>query len=155
MKEKELRDCFSLFTTGVIISTTNFAGQNYGMTINSFASVSLDPALLLFSIDSKSSNLNAFQKGEHFSLSILSNKQLNLAQEFARPANEQKWKVEEHFLDKTNAPIFKNSLGYFECEKHDIIAAGDHHIIIGKIINHSKLSDDQPLLYLNSRFHSL
>jgi len=155
MNEKELRDCFGLFTTGIMIAATNFNGVSYGMTINSFASVSLEPPLLLFSIDNKSFNLSAFQKSPNFALSILSEKQLLLAQEFAKPANDAKWQVEKYFTAKSGMPIFENSIGYFECEKYDIIAAGDHHIIIGKIIDCAKLKRDKPLLYLDGKFSSV
>ncbi len=153
MNERELRDCFGLFATGVMIATASFEDKLYGMTINSFASVSLEPALLLFSVDNKSSNLSAFQKAKNFSLSILSEQQLLLAQEFAKPANEKKWQVEE-YLSAKSAPIFENSIGYFECERHEIVVAGDHHIIIGKVVGCSKLKEGKPLLYLSGAFSS-
>lgn len=154
MNERDLRDCFGLFTTGVMIAATQFEGKYYGMTINSFASVSLNPPLLLFSIDNKSYNLPAFQKAKNFTLSILSEKQINLAQEFARPANESKWQVEK-IIQQQDYLIFENSIGYFSCEKQNSISAGDHHIIIGKIINCAKLKQDKPLLYLNGAFSSM
>lgn len=154
MNERELRDCFGLFTTGVMIAATNFGGKSYGMTINSFASVSLEPPLLLFSIDNKSFNLAAFQKSPNFALSILSDKQLALAQEFAKPANDGKWEVEKYFTAKSGAPIFEHAIGYFECEQHEIVAAGDHHIIIGKIIDCAKLKQGRPLVYLSGAFSS-
>lgn len=154
MNERDLRDCFGLFATGVMIAATQFEGKKYGMTINSFSSLSLNPALLLFSIDNKSYNLAAFQKSQSFTLSILGEKQLILAQEFARPANEGKWRV-ENILPQQNHIIFENSIGYFNCEKQNIISAGDHQIIIGKIVNCAKLKQDKPLLYLNGAFSSL
>ena len=155
MNQRELRDCFGLFATGVMIATTSFEEALYGMTINSFASVSLDPALLLFSIDNKSSNLQVFQKAKNFTLSVLSEKQLLLAQEFAKPANKKKWQIEQHFNRKSLSPIFQNSLGYFECETYKIIEAGDHHIFIGKIIDCAKLNDFKPLIYLGGKFSFL
>ena len=155
MNERELRDCFGLFTTGVMVATTSFEDNLYGMTINSFASVSLEPPLLLFSIDNKSSNLRAFQKAKNFALSILTEKQLPLALEFARPANEKKWQVEKYFSRNSSVPIFENSLGYFECERYNVVEAGDHHIIIGKIIGCAQLNSSKPLIYLGSTFSSL
>ncbi|MSP33371.1 MAG: flavin reductase [Rickettsiales bacterium] len=152
MNERELRDCFGLFTTGVMVATTAFKGGLYGMTINSFSSTSLEPPLLLFSVDNKSFNLKAFQKSKHFSLSILSQQQLILAQEFAKPANESKWQVEKYFTAKLGSPIFEESMGYFECERYDVVKAGDHHIIIGKIISCAKLKQNRPLLYMGGAF---
>ena len=152
MNERELRDCFGLFATGVIIATTAFKDHFHGMTINSFSSTSLEPPLLLFSVDNKSSNLKAFQKSKHFSLSILSQQQLILAQEFAKPKNESKWQIEKYFTTNTGSPIFEESTGYFDCERYDVVKAGDHHIIIGKIISCAKLKQDKPLLYMGGRF---
>lgn len=150
--QQNLKSCFGSFATGVMIATTHFEGKNYGLTINSFASVSLDPALLLFSIDNKSSNLNAFLQSQHFALSILSESQLALAQEFAKAGNDSKWNLEKYFLAKHEAPIFENAIGYFECLQYDIVQAGDHHIIIGKIIDCKKTSNAKSLIYLNSKF---
>lgn len=155
MNQRELRDCFGLFATGVIIATTVFDGDLYGMTINSFSSTSLEPPLLLFSVDNKSSNLEAFQKSQYFSLSILSEQQLTLAQQFAKPANKTKWQVEKYFAAKSGSPIFEQSIGYFECERYDVVKAGDHHIIIGKIISCAKLKQNKPLLYVGGAFSVL
>jgi flavin reductase (DIM6/NTAB) family NADH-FMN oxidoreductase RutF len=154
--QKTLRDCFGLFPTGVMIASTNFKDKFYGLTINSFSSVSLDPPLLLFSIDNQSSNLTAFKKSQYFSLNILSVKQINLAKEFAKPLNHHKWtqqkSAEPYFLGKFGNPVFENSLGFFECEQHKIIKAGDHHVIIGKIIDFSKLNLKPPLFYVKGEF---
>ncbi len=152
MNERDLRDCFGTFATGVMIASTSFEGKLYGMTINSFASVSLDPALLLFSIDNDSANLPAFKQAKHFSLSTLSAAQLTLAQEFAKPANDKKWQVGSYSLSEKQVPIFQNSLSYFECERHQIVEAGDHHILIGRIIDAKKMQQDKPLMYLNGAF---
>ncbi len=155
MDEKKLRECFGLFTTGITIASTNFENKSYGMTINSFASVSLEPPLLLFSIANSSSNLEAFLKASNFIINVLSAQQLVLAQEFSRPQNDKKWQNEKVHFTKLGNMIFENSLGFFECQTHDIIKAGDHHIIIGKIIDLAKLSQARPLLYFGGEFSEI
>lgn len=152
MNERELRDCFGLFATGVMIASTNYKDELYGMTINSFASVSLKPPMLLFSIANESYNLRFFKKTKYFSLNTLSVGQLPLAREFARHQNQHKWAMEEFYLTKLKNPVFNNSLGFFECKKHKLIKAGDHHILIGEIVDFAKLNDDKPLTYINSQF---
>ncbi len=132
-----------------------FTDEFFGMTINSFSSVSLDPSLVLFSIDNNSANLSFFKKNRYFSLNILSFEQLELAKAFATPKNSSKWGVEPYFLGKFGNPIFQNSLGFFECKKHRVIKAGDHHIIIGKVLDFDKMADKNSLVYSKGKYVSL
>jgi flavin reductase (DIM6/NTAB) family NADH-FMN oxidoreductase RutF len=132
-----------------------FSEEFFGMTINSFSSTSLDPALILFSIDNKSSNLSLFKKNKYFSLNILSHDQIELAKAFATPKNSNKWSVEPYFLGKFGNPIFKNSLGFIECEKHRVIKAGDHHIIIGRVVDFSKLEEREALIYAKGKYSKI
>lgn len=130
-----------------------FTEEFFGMTINSFSSVSLNPPLLSFCIDNSSSNLQLFKKNKTFSLNILSESQQDLARGFATPKNSLKWGIETYFLGQNGNPIFKNSLAFFECRKHRIIKAGDHHIIIGEVLDFAKLNDSKPLLYFQGKYH--
>lgn len=130
-----------------------FTEEFFGMTINSFSSVSLEPPLVSFCIDNKSNNLKLFKKNDYFSLNILTENQIELAKGFATPKNSKKWQIENYFLGKNGSPIFENSLGFFECKKHKIIKAGDHHIIIGEVVDFSKIKhEENPLLYTKSKF---
>lgn len=132
-----------------------FAAEFFGMTINSFSSVSLDPALVLFSVDNNSANLPFFKKNRYFSLNILSYQQIELSKAFATPKNSSKWGVEPYFLGKFGNPIFQNSLGFFECKKHRVIKAGDHHIIIGRVLDFEKFTDQPALTYSKGKYSSL
>lgn len=132
-----------------------FADEFFGMTINSFSSVSLNPPLILFSVDNKSSNLLLFKKNRYFSLNILSQDQIELSNAFATPKNSTKWGVEPYVLGKFGSPIFQNSLGFFECKKHRIIKAGDHHIIVGEVMDFAKIADKEPLVYCQGKFSSI
>ncbi len=124
-----------------------FADEFFGMTINSFTSVSLEPPLVSFCIDNKSSNLELFRKNRYFSLNILSANQKLLSGAFATPKNSSKWGVEPYFFAKKGSPIFENSLAFFECKKHKIIAMGDHHIVIGEVLDFAKINNSKPLIY--------
>lgn len=152
MSDKKLRECFGSFATGVTIASCELNGELYGLTVNSFSSVSLQPPLLLFSVGNESYNLEAFRRSNSFIINILSAKQIGLAKEFALSQNHKKWTAEKYHFTANHNVIFENSLGYFECKKHDIIKAGDHHIIIGEVINFAKLSNEDPLLYFRSEF---
>jgi flavin reductase (DIM6/NTAB) family NADH-FMN oxidoreductase RutF len=129
-----------------------FADEFFGMTINSFTSISLNPPLVSFSIDNRSSNLALFKKNRYFSLNILSQEQQKLSGAFATPKNSSKWGVEPYFFAKKGSPIFQNSLAFFECKKHKIIKLGDHHMVIGEVIDFGKVSDAKPLLYYSGKY---
>ena len=132
-----------------------FADEFFGMTINSFTSISLNPALISFCIDNKSANLKFFKQNRYFLLNILSIQQHELASAFATPKNSKKWTVEPYIFSKFGNPIFQNSLCFIECKKHKVIKMGDHHIIIGEIIDFAKVNDQQPLIYFNGSYQKL
>lgn len=132
-----------------------FADEFFGMTVNSFSSLSLDPPLVLFCIDNNSSNLSLFRRNKYFSLNILSQNQKSLSTAFATPKNSEKWGVEPYSFGKFGNPIFENSIAFIECKKHRIIRAGDHHIIIGEVIDFSCLNNSKPLLYYCGQYSSL
>ncbi len=132
-----------------------FSEEFFGMTINSFSSVSLKPAMISFCIDNSSSNLRLFQKNKTFSLNILSEAQQELSRGFAMPKNSKKWGIEPYSLGKNGNPIFKNSIAFFECKKHKIIKVGDHHLVIGEIVDFAKINDTRPLLYFQGKYNKL
>ncbi len=132
-----------------------FSEEFFGITINSFVSISLDPPLVSFALDNRSANLKLFKKNYYFSLNILSEDQIELAKAFATPKNSTKWGVETYFFGKKGNPIFHNSLGFLECKKHRIIKAGDHHIIIGEVLDFDKLNQKNPLLYFSGGYNVL
>lgn len=129
-----------------------FADEFFGMTINSFSSLSLDPPLIQFSIDNKSSNLKLFKSNRYFSLNILSIEQKNLSNAFATPKNSEKWQVEPFIFGKFGNPIFQNSIAFIECQKYKVIKAGDHHIIIGKVLDFGNISKKEPLIYYKGKY---
>ncbi len=157
MKEfKELRENFGLFATGVAIATTAENNNFNIVTINSLTSISLDPALLLFCIDNKSSNFEAFTKNKNFAINLLTEDQIELSKTFSKSGTKD-FDLEKYFFtSNSNNLILKDSLGYFECRQDNILPCGDHHIVIGRISNFSKLNKDKkPLLYFKGKYNSL
>ncbi len=143
---KAFRRALGNFATGVTIMTAqNAQGERVGVTANSFNSVSLDPALILWSIDKNSSSYRIFAEATHFAVNILSAAQIELSNKFARRA-EDKFAGVDFEQGAGLSPMFKNCSAVFECEKFNIVEGGDHWIIIGKVIqfhDHGR----SPLLY--------
>ncbi|AVJ16780.1 flavin reductase [Serratia sp. MYb239] len=132
-QRRQLRDAFGAFMTGVTVVTGLDAdGQPIGFTANSFTSVSLDPALLLVNIDKRSANLANFTDGAHFAVNILAEQQKETSNIFAQ-------KVDDRFAQvawrrsAAGVPLLDGSSAWFECERFQVVDAGDHVILIGKI----------------------
>ncbi|MFF2498975.1 flavin reductase family protein [Peribacillus sp. NPDC058075] len=134
------------YPSGVtILTTTDADGNPCGLTVNSFASVSLDPLLVVWCIDRKSTNLETFQQSEGFAVHILSIDQEDLCWTFAGK-DADRFSKANWSLSKNNLPVISGSLGVLECKTVQKIDAGDHIVFIGQIINIDK-KDKEPLLY--------
>jgi len=130
---RALRDAFGTFMTGVtVVTALDDAGRPLGFTANSFASVSLDPPLLLVQIAKTSVNYPAFTSGRGFAVNILSEGQKDISNTFARPVADRfaglDWQPGPH-----GAPILPGVAAWFDCATHQIIDAGDHAILLGRI----------------------
>ncbi len=134
------------YPTGVtVVTALNKEGKPMGMTVNSFASVSLSPLLILWCIDRKVSMFDDFQSTDKFAVHVLSKDQADACWTFAGKEADRfskvTWNQSEHQL-----PIISDSLGVLECKKVNQIDAGDHVIYIGEVIGLSANEND-PLLY--------
>jgi flavin reductase (DIM6/NTAB) family NADH-FMN oxidoreductase RutF/ADP-ribose pyrophosphatase YjhB (NUDIX family) len=130
---RALRDAFGAFLTGVTVVTThNPAGEPIGFTANSFASVSLDPPLLLVCIARSSRNYEAVTSAKGFAINILAESQKDVSNTFARPVEDRfaavKWNLGPH-----GSPVFADVAAWFDCATESIVEAGDHAILIGKV----------------------
>lgn len=130
---RALRDAFGCFMTGVtVVTTIDAEGNPLGFTANSFSSVSLDPALLLVSIANKSINLAAFAEAKGFAVNILAESQKEVSSTFARPVEDRfssvYWK-----RGPVGAPVLAGVTAWFDCTMEQVIPAGDHTILIGRI----------------------
>ena len=134
------------YPTGVTIVTTIDNKNNpIGLTVNSFASVSLDPLLILWSIDKRVSTYHIFKKVDKFAVNILSEDQAAIASLFASRNRDRFANCEWNF-SKNNLPIIKGAAAALQCETFKRVEAGDHTILIGEITDIS-FENNPPLLY--------
>lgn len=130
---RALRDAFGCFMTGVtVVTTLDAAGRPLGFTANSFASVSLDPPLLLVSISNRSANLEGFTGGPGFAVNILAEHQRDVSATFARPSEDRfagiYWR-----RGPVGSPLLAGVSAWFDCTLERAIPAGDHTILIGRV----------------------
>ncbi|WP_251551668.1 flavin reductase family protein [Neobacillus muris] len=134
------------YPTGVtIITTVNEEGSPVGLTVNSFASVSLDPLMVLWCLDRKSSHISAFKNSIGFAVHILAADQSELCWTFAGKSLDRFSKADWSYSDN-NLPVISGALGIMECKTVQTIDAGDHIIFIGQILDINK-QDKEPMLY--------
>lgn len=151
---KKFRQCLGKFATGVtVVSCRDQDGKPCGITANSFSSVSLEPPLVLWNIAKVSKSLRAYLEAEHFALNVLSNQQRSLASHFATSENGLFDNI-SYRDSPQNVPVLSNTLAHLECRTHDIHDCGDHHIIIGDVINF-ELSDGEPLIFYSGNYTAI
>ena len=130
---RALRDAFGAFLTGVtVVTTVDDAGSPIGFTANSFSSVSLDPPLLLVCLAKTSRNYATLTGAKGFGVNILSEGQKDVSNTFARPVEDRfaavEWKPGPH-----GSPVFADVAAWFDCVTHEVVDAGDHVILIGRV----------------------
>jgi flavin reductase (DIM6/NTAB) family NADH-FMN oxidoreductase RutF len=152
ISEALFKKVMSKFTTGIAIVTTLDANQQpFGLTINAFSSLSLDPPMVLFCLAKKTRFYSYLNNQSCFTINILADNQKDLSIHFAKPFFGDQWDEIDFEFGKNNCPQLKNTLGIIECEKGAIYNGGDHDIILGKVLD-LKLTDAQPLLYFSGRY---
>jgi flavin reductase (DIM6/NTAB) family NADH-FMN oxidoreductase RutF len=153
---RALRAALGRFPTGVCLVTTRTPGaKREGMTINSFASVSLDPPLVLWSIANDARSAEVFLGATHFNISVLGAGHKALAQHFARPAPDKFEAFEAAFVEAENGvPRLAHAPATWECAVHARHAEGDHTILIGRVLRFDDFPGE-PLLFHAGRLDSL
>lgn len=127
------RKALSGFATGVTVVTARWQDQDWGMTCNSFASVSLEPRLVLWSIRKAASSLEAFTRSGGFCVSVLSQGQEALARQFATGDMAARFEQVDATRQASGRLRLNHGVAWFDCQLHQTVDAGDHHILIGQV----------------------
>src|SRR5215475_1670561 len=143
---REFRNALGTYATGVtIITAADPDRKPYGLTCNSFASVSLNPPLVLWSLVLYSSSLGVFQNASHFAVNVLGASQQTLADRFAKSSDDKfadvDWKP-----GLGNAPLLVESVANFQCRSVNRYYGGDHVIFLGAVEAYS-YNRKEPLLF--------
>jgi 3-hydroxy-9,10-secoandrosta-1,3,5(10)-triene-9,17-dione monooxygenase reductase component len=151
---KKFRQCLAKFATGVtVVTCTDDAGKPYGITANSFSSVSLEPRLVLWNIAKVSNSLQAFLDAEYFAINILARDQRYLSSHFAKSDHTLFDSVEILRSDE-NVPLIPATLACFECRTHQIHDCGDHYIMVGEVLRFAS-SEREPLVFFNGNYRAI
>ena len=151
---RELRDVLGRFATGVaVITTCGDDAAPVGLAVNSFASVSLDPAEVLWSITSNAPSRGAFERHGAFAVNVMGEAAKDQALQFAKPSHDKfdgiSWR-----RGWRDVPVLNDALAVLECDIKEMILCGDHHIVLGSV-RAIDGRDGEPLLFFRGQFSAL
>ncbi len=154
---EQLRHAMRAWTTGVAVVTAQHDGQRYGMTVNSFTSISLDPPLVSVALKNLTRTYDLVTKANEFSVTILSSNQQELSDRFAGrfPHIQDRFDGVEMETLAIPAPLLKGGMAYFNCHVRDAFLVGDNTLFVAEVIAARGEGDGVPLVYHNRGYWKL
>ncbi|MEX0710489.1 MAG: flavin reductase family protein [Chloroflexota bacterium] len=156
--QQSLRSMLGRFATGVTVVAARHGPLLAGMTANAIASISVDPPLLMASINRESETHVAILGSHSFGVSVLGTAQRAIAECFALPTTAGKL---QRFCDapwheaETGSPILDGAIAYFDCRLNASYAAGTHTMFVGEIVSAGYEEGGEPLVWFGSRYREL
>jgi len=151
--DAQFKHALSHFASGVTIVTTEHEGIDYGLTVASFASLSLSPPLILVCISKSSSSHDPIAMSKKFGVSILGSDQEAVSGRFAARGGD-KFAGLDVRRGPLGVPLVGNALATLECRVHDQIVGGDHSIFIGEVVD-TTTREGAPLLYFRAAYREM
>lgn len=157
LDSETLRRAMRAWTTGVTIITSMYEGQQYGMTVNSFTSISLEPPLVVVTLKRLTHTHDLVVKSGMFAVTILTAEQKELSERFAgkMPNIVDRFdgvQTEKLFSD---IPVFQNGMAYFHCRVLNSMPAGENTLFVAEVLAARGAGDGDPLVYHNREYWRL
>ena len=149
----EFRAVLGRFATGVTVVTVASAGEDHGMTVSAFASVSLEPPLIVVCIDKSASIHDLLVSCEHFGVNMLAEDQEAIARRFAE-TGAQRFNGIGYRSGENGVPLLDDVVAWLECRRVSSQDAGDHTLIVGETSS-GGANESSPLLYFRGGFTQL
>ena len=154
MEPQELRRIMGHFATGVtVITTKDQGGAPNGLTANAFMSLSLNPPLVVISVDKGATCYACFEMQNGFTVNFLSEEQEDISRRFATKGVDKFADLNWH-AGSNGAAIIDGALGYVECKITECHDGGDHTIVVGEIVN-AGAAGERPLLFFKGKYQRL
>jgi len=156
---ESLKQTMRRWASGVTVVTSSDGQERVGLTVSSFTSISVDPPLILLSLQSFAPTLKMIEKTGVFAVSILTTKQANLSVQFAGfaslPEGADKFYGVDLKTAVTGAPIIADASSWMDCKLAAVYEAGLSRIIVGEVLETGQGEDILPLVYLNRGYYDL
>jgi flavin reductase (DIM6/NTAB) family NADH-FMN oxidoreductase RutF len=154
IEKNELRRIMGHFATGVsVITTISQEGMAYGLTANALTSVSLEPPLLLISVDKKAESYAYFEQSKVFTVNILCDHQEGLSRRFA-VSGGNKFEGVAYRRGINQVPILEDALAHIECRLYATYDGGDHTLYLGEVLE-AETREGKPLLFYRGGYRAL
>ena len=151
---RSLRDALGEFATGVAVITARAGdGTPVGVTINSFASVSLEPPLVLWSLGLQSPTLAVFETCSHYAINVLAADQVEISQRFSQSQDDRFAGIDLK-VGAGGTPILPGCCAWFECRNEMRYPGGDHLIFVGHVESFQR-DEKSPLIFHGGRYRTL
>lgn len=151
--DAQFKLAMSHFASGVTIVTTEVDGRKYGMTVASFASLSLHPPLVLVCIEKSVKTHDAIATAGKFAVSILGKDQTDISNRFAS-RSEDKFAGTALRDSELGLPVIDGALTAIECRVTEKLPGGDHTIFIGEVVS-AHVTEGEPLVYFRSGYREI
>jgi flavin reductase (DIM6/NTAB) family NADH-FMN oxidoreductase RutF len=151
--EAGFKQAMSFFASGVTIVTTEHEGKPYGMTVASFASLSLHPPLVVVCIEKNVKSHDAIAASGRFGVSILDQAQAEVSGRFASKV-DNKFEGIDVRRGELDVPLIEGALCAIECRVQEQFPGGDHTIFVGEVVD-AQTTDGTPLVYYRSGYRAL
>jgi flavin reductase (DIM6/NTAB) family NADH-FMN oxidoreductase RutF len=151
--DAQFKLAMSHFASGVTIVTTEHDGKAYGMTVASFASLSLHPPLVLVCVEKSIKTHEAIAGAGKFGVSILTQEQADISSKFAS-RRDDKFDGVNITRGALGVPLIANALTTLECEVREALPGGDHTIFVGEVVD-AQTREGVPLLYFRSGYREM
>lgn len=154
LSSAKFRAALRAYATGVtVVTCLDGSGKPVGLTVNSFSSVSLEPPLVLWSLNTRSVSRPAFEACTHFGVNVLASAQRNLAQRFSS-RERSSWQGIDWQPGRSGVPLIRGAMAWFECAARHRYDEGDHALFIGQVAHCGHQPDAEPLLFFDGHYHS-
>lgn len=151
LNSRPLRDSLGRFATGVTVITTVENGTTHGMTANAFVSVSLDPPLVLVSLDNRSQMHRILPTAGRYGVSVLAEDQKALSDHFAGRGTGD---AEIRFIRRAGTALLEGAVAHFVVKVMNVHPAGDHTLYVG-LVEDFQFRDENPLLFYAGKYQRL
>jgi flavin reductase (DIM6/NTAB) family NADH-FMN oxidoreductase RutF len=148
------KSAMSHFASGVTVVTTEHDGRQYGLTVASFASLSLHPPLVLVCIETSVKSHDAIAAAGKFGVSILSREQTEISGRFASKKIDDKFAGVPIDAGELGVPLIGGAICSLSCRVHAQLPGGDHSIFVGEVVD-AKTAEGVPLVYYRSAYRDL
>jgi len=154
---EKLRQAMRAWTTGVAIVTSIYEGQQYGMTVNSFTSISLEPPLICVTLKQLTHTHDLVVKSGMFSVTILTEAQKELSDRFAgkMPSLLDRFAGVQTETISLDSPVFKDGMAYFDCRVLNSLPVGENTLFIAEVLDARGEGTGEPLVYHNREYWKL